>query len=89
MTPHSLKTPLEKVRAFYAGDVRLSFKIIASSIAVIAISAAPILLYAVFGPEDGNPLGLGLIFMLGIFLGQLGLVVGFLRMLWEFFTGHR
>lgn len=89
MTSQSSKTLLEKVRDFYIGDARLSFKIVASSIALIAISAAPILLYAVLGLEDGNPLGLGLIFMLGIFLGQLGLVAGFLRMLWEFFTTRR
>lgn len=76
---------LERIRAFYAGDIRLSFKIIVTSMALIVVSAVPVLLYALLGPEDGNPIGLGLLFMLGAFLGQLGIVAGFLRMLWEFF----
>lgn len=49
----------------------------------------PLLLYVALGPRDGNPIGLGLLFMLGLFLGQLGLVIGFLRMLWEFFMSRR
>lgn len=41
------------------------------SIAMMALCTAPILLYAAFGPEDGNPIGLGLLFFFGapIFAG--------------------
>jgi hypothetical protein len=32
---------------------------------LLALSAGPLLLYCVFGPADGNPIGLGLLFFFG------------------------
>ncbi len=32
---------------------------------LLAVSAGPLLLYCVFGPADGNPIGLGLLFFFG------------------------
>ena len=47
---------------------------------VMAASLAPLLLYVIFGPKDGNPIGLGLLMVfgcpLGLLLLLLGLVVG-------------
>jgi len=49
-------------------------------LAVIVLSLAPLLLYVVFGPKDGNPIGLGLLMVFGIPVGVaisvVGLVVG-------------
>ncbi len=43
---------------------------------VIAMSVAPLLLYVIFGPKDGNPIGLGLLFFFGVPLGLVLLVIG-------------
>lgn len=51
-------------------------------LAILALGTGPLLLYAIFGPADGNPIGLGLLFILtfpfaAAFLGW----GGFLRFL--------
>lgn len=79
----------DTVARFYASDIRLSFKIMATSLGVIVVAVLPLLALMVVGADDANPFGLGLIAMVGMLLGQAGLVAGFLRMLWEFFTGRR
>jgi hypothetical protein len=43
---------------------------------VIATSVAPLLLYVIFGPKDGNPIGLGLLMIFGVPLGLVLLVIG-------------
>lgn len=49
-------------------------------LALIALSLAPLLLYVMFGPKDGNPIGLGLLMVVGVPVGialsVVGLVVG-------------
>jgi hypothetical protein len=53
---------------------------------LMALCVAPIMLYAVFGPEDGNPIGLGLFMAFGtpvfggaILIGAIIWVVGSVR----------
>jgi len=43
---------------------------------VLALSAAPLLLYIVFGPKDGNPIGLGLLLFFGAPIGFILMVIG-------------
>jgi hypothetical protein len=43
---------------------------------VMVASLAPLLLYVVFGPKDGNPIGLGLLMVFGCPIGLLMLFVG-------------
>jgi hypothetical protein len=43
---------------------------------VVAMSVAPLLLYVIFGPKDGNPIGLGLLMFFGVPLGLVLLVIG-------------
>ena len=49
-------------------------------LALIVLSVAPLLLYVLFGPKDGNPIGLGLLMVVGVPVGVavsvVGLVVG-------------
>ena len=53
-------------------------------VAVLLIGVGPLLLYILFGPADGNPIGLGLLAMVAVPVG-LGLAgFGLLRMLIEF-----
>ncbi len=47
---------------------------------IIGVSVAPLLLYVIFGPKDGNPVGLGLLMVfgvpVGIFISVVGAVIG-------------
>ncbi len=57
-------------------------KIIAVSLLVALLLLAPLLLYLMFGPADGNPIGLGLLALLGQLIGFVGCLVG-LVVLWR------
>jgi len=41
-----------------------------------AATLAPLLLYVIFGPKDGNPIGLGLLMVFGVPVGVLLFVIG-------------
>lgn len=51
-----------------------------AGIAVLALGAGPLLLYIVFGPADGNPIGLGLLAMVAVPVGGILAGFGLLRM---------
>jgi len=46
---------------------------------IVGASLAPLLLYIVFGPKDGNPIGLGLLMTFGLPVGLIFLVIGLVR----------
>lgn len=63
----------------------LGWRILITSLLVGVAGVAPLLLYVLFGPADGNPIGLGLLAVLtvpisvgGLFFGALVLVVQYL-----------
>jgi hypothetical protein len=64
-------------------------KVIALSLLLVLVSAAPIMLYVVFGPADGNPVGLGLLFAAGALIGHIGFVIGILLLLWDNFISNK
>lgn len=68
---------------FLFSDLPVGVKIMLASIGVGGLSAAPLLLYAVFGPADGNPIGLGLLFVLGMLLAHAGVAIGVLWLIVE------
>ena len=45
---------------------------------VAGLSLAPLVLYVILGPKDGNPIGLGLLMFFGVPIGVLLFVVGFI-----------
>ena len=54
--------------------------------AILAIGTLPLLLYVMFGPKDGNPVGLGILMCLSwliggilVIWGTISAVVGYLR----------
>ncbi len=49
-----------------------------------AVGYIPLQLYIIFGPPDGNPIGLGLLFVVGVFAGLSVIGVGAIAMLWQF-----
>lgn len=48
-------------------------KPLAIGAAILSLGSGPLLLYCVFGPADGNPIGLGLLFF---FTAPVGLAFG-------------
>jgi len=54
--------------------------------AIIAVAGyLPIQLYIIFGPRDGNPIGLGLLAAIGILLGMIVIAVGVIKRVIRYF----
>lgn len=70
-------------------DSQRGIKVIALSLLVVFIAAAPIMLYLLLGPADGNPVGLGLLFAAGALIGHAGFLVGVLLLLWDNFLSNK
>ena len=54
---------------------------IKAGLIVMLVGAAPLLLYTLLGPADGNPIGLGLLMVVAVPVGFLLLGIGVLRLL--------
>jgi hypothetical protein len=48
----------------------------------------PLLLYVWFGPKDGNPIGLGLLAFVTLPFAGVGIAIGLVKTLFEFFQGR-
>lgn len=55
--------------------------LIKAGLLVMLVGAAPLLLYTVVGPADGNPIGLGILMVVAVPIGFLLLGIGALRLL--------
>ncbi len=64
------------IKAILGNKAAPGMKIIALSLLLLFICVLPYMLYASFGPADGNPVGLGWLFALGALVAHLGFVVG-------------
>ena len=72
---------------FYSSELRLSLKIIATSLVLGVLACLPLFFYLFVG-EEGEAFGLGLLALSGVLAAQLGLVAGLLRLSWELYTGR-
>lgn len=54
----------------------LGWRILITSLIVGVVGAAPLLLYVLLGPADGNPIGLGLLAVLAVPIAVAGMVFG-------------
>lgn len=70
----------EKMLARFTGG-----RIILWSFAFGVTCILPLLLYILLGPEDGNPIGLGLLAVFGIPLALFGMLIGAIKMLVQYF----
>jgi hypothetical protein len=73
----------EKLRSGVAGSTML-----AAGIAVLLFGAGPLLLYGLFGPADGNPIGLGLMMIVAVPVGGMLIAFGLLKMLIAWLVGR-
>lgn len=77
-----LKNP---VTAILRSNSPRGIKIIALSLLLVLVCAAPLMLYVFLGPEDGNPVGLGLLFAGGALVAHIGFTVGLVLLIWDVF----
>lgn len=54
----------------------LGLRILLASLTAGAVGIAPLLLYILLGPADGNPIGLGLLAVLASAIGIIGGLIG-------------
>ncbi len=73
------------IAGWFRKDSPLGVKIILISLFLILATAAPIMLYILVGPADGNPVGLGLLFAAGALVGHLGFIVGLLLLIAHYY----
>ncbi len=64
-------------------------KIIALSLMLVLMCAAPIMLYSLFGPADGNPILLSWLFAIGAVLAHLGFLIGILLIIWDLYFAKK
>jgi hypothetical protein len=50
-----------------------------TGIVIAVIGYLPLQLYIVFGPRDGNPIGLGLLAVIAILAGLIVVAIGFIK----------
>jgi hypothetical protein len=55
-------------------------RIVVVSVAVGIAGTLPLALYVALGPKDGNPIGLGLLFVVAVPVAIIGASVGAIRM---------
>ena len=75
----------EKVQSgFWSGS-----RILIAGVAVLVLGVGPLLLYALVGPADGNPIGLGLLAMLAVPAGGILTGLGLIKMAIEWLAGRQ
>lgn len=62
-------------------------RIMLGSLVLGLVGAGPLLLYIVFGPKDGNPIGLGLLALAAVPVAAIGVMAGLVKLLVERFRG--
>ncbi len=55
--------------------------LVKTGIVIMLLGVGPLLLYALLGPADGNPIGLGLLMVVVVPIGFLLLGIGLLKLL--------
>lgn len=61
-------------------------RILMRSLLVGALGVAPLLVYMLLGPKDGNPIGLGLLAALAVAVSGIGMLIGAVIAAMEFFS---
>lgn len=56
---------------------------------IAGVGYLPIQLYILFGPRDGNPVGLGLLFVFGIFAGLAVFAIGIIKHAIQYFMNRK
>ena len=63
-------------------------RILIAGIAILVLGAGPLLIYALVGPADGNPIGLGLLAVVTVPVGGILAGLGLIKMLIEWLVSR-
>jgi hypothetical protein len=69
----ALKNP---ITAILRSDALRGVKIIALSLMLVLVCAAPIMIYSAIGPDHGNPVALAWLFAAGAVVAHIGFFAG-------------
>ncbi len=61
-------------------------RILLRSLLIGALGVAPLLVYILLGPKDGNPIGLGLLAALAVAVSGIGMLIGAVIAAMEFIS---
>ena len=64
-------------------------RLLVNSLIVGGVGVAPLLLYILLGPADGNPIGLGLLAVLGMAVAIIGGFIGTVTLILEYLHSRR
>lgn len=64
-------------------------KFLIAGAAIAGVGYLPLQLYILFGPRDGNPIGLGLVAVLGILAGLGTFALGLIKLAVHYFMNRR
>ncbi len=64
-------------------------KFLIVALIIAGLGYIPLQLYIIFGPRDGNPIGLGLLFVIGIFAGLTVFAIGIIKHTIQYFTNRK
>lgn len=77
------------IRLILGSQSPRAVKIIALSLLLVLVCAAPIMLYGIFGPENGNPVALGWLFAVGAVVAHIGFLIGMLLLIWDLYFAKK
>jgi len=84
--PFKLKNP---ITAIARSEASRGLKLIAYSLVLVFATSLPFMLAVLLGPEDANPVFLGMVFAGGALLAHLGFLVGLLMLIWDHYFRRR
>lgn len=64
-------------------------RFLAAGAVIVGLGYLPLQFYILFGPADGNPIGLGLLAVVAVPLGVLVVAIGLLKLLVGWFIGRQ
>lgn len=77
------------MNAFEQARPSAGIRIVVWSLGLGVAGVAPLLLYALLGPADGNPVGLGLLAVAAVPIAACGFVLGLIKLAIEVFVTDR
>ncbi len=77
------------IRAVLRSQSPRGIKIIALSLMLVLVCAAPVMLYSLFNPETGGALWMGWLFALGAVVAHIGFFVGIVLVIWDMYFAKK
>lgn len=80
---------LDPIRAIVRSKSPRGVKVIALSLLLVLVCAAPIMLYSFFTAGQGNSVVLSWLFAIGAIAAHLGFLIGMLLIIWDMYFAKK